>query len=279
MKTWVDWAWRKVDEARFAINWYIASALDFVVKAPLRAILIAAAVGFLSGAIAVGSVAGRAWRTSYAVPGVPIHAALSEDAPQNAVHFYVGRDGRSCSAVTVAFETLMTAAHCLDGLEGKQFIITKDGIAHEVYGAKRSQSADLAIIYARDAYCPCATVAGPRVGEDVVVVGYPKGKYDPSVTGRVAGLPIAAEFFEYLFGPKPADAEWPIDYPYATYVWQTGQLISGHSGGGMFVKRGDAWFLVAINSWAFPPSMRFYMGAPSGGAGAIPHGSDVWPLK
>ena len=225
-----------------------------IVRAPFRAVLIAIAVGFLAGAIAVGSVRGYA-RQAIAVPGVAPFAALTESLPQSAVHWYVASDGRgACSAVTIAFEKMLTAAHCLDA--GLDLVVTKDGIVHTVYGGKRSQNHDVAIIYVRGVYCPCApvTLTEPVVGEPVMVIGFPRGEWMPEQPGKVIAVASIMDRLILLFGPPPEDldeSQLPLYYVRSEYLIHSAELIGGHSGGGTFVMPDGEWKLIAMNSYRF----------------------------
>jgi len=228
--------------------------VDIVLEGPFRAVVLALAVGFLVGALAVGSATRYAVQT-IAVPGVAPFAALTESLPQSAVHWYVASDGSGgCSAVTIAFETLLTAAHCLDA--GLDRVVTKDGIVHKVYGGKRSQNHDMAIIKAEGVYCPCVpiTLSEPIKGEPVLVLGFPAGEWKPAVQGTVLAVANPVDRLLLLYGPFPpgfSAADIPLYYVWADYVIHSAPLIGGHSGGGTFVMRNGEWTLIAINSYAF----------------------------
>lgn len=85
--------------------------------------------------------------------------------------------------------TLVTNAHVVAGAERLQ-VDTWDGHQLAVTGSVAATVADLAVVRTREALPAAVPLAGadPDGGEDVAVVGYPRGEALARATGTVTGL-------------------------------------------------------------------------------------------
>jgi hypothetical protein len=127
----------------------------------------------------------------------------------------------SCSAVAIAPNTLLTAAHC-DSPELKV-----GGLLAVV--VKKNEEKDLMLVYVAGLNSPYLSVAKamPNVDEKVVMAGFPLGVGEVVTEGRLQSLTDRAPAFLALV---------------------TAQGVFGNSGGPVVVRRGMSYEVVGIVS-------------------------------
>jgi S1-C subfamily serine protease len=133
------------------------------------------------------------------------------------------------SAILIKDKTFITSAHLFQ--EPGQFFVQvgprvpEDFIPLKII--KIDYVRDLALITA-DVSCPCATLATspPLVDEEVVVIGYPYMRnvnMQIATQGRIQGITETGS------------------------ILSTANIAPGNSGGGMFVKRDEKWYLIGVS--------------------------------
>lgn len=99
------------------------------------------------------------------------------------VHIQIGDSG-TCSGVVIAPETVLTAAHCVEG--GKDVLHVGD----KPVGAVRADPGkDIAVLRVAGVACPCVPVASqsPLRDTPVTIVGYPMNLAQILTEGRFMG--------------------------------------------------------------------------------------------
>lgn len=136
----------------------------------------------------------------------------------------------SCSAVTIAPDLHLTAAHCdLPGLtvEGVKAVIVKKDEAH-----------DLMLVYADladDSYVPVALVPNAL---QVTTVGFPLGAFIGYVETITSGV-IQGNIKGYIeYGTQKFDG----------WLLMTLPITGGNSGGGIFTKVDGQWVVYTVVS-------------------------------
>ena len=144
-------------------------------------------------------------------------------------------DSINCSAVKIASDQLLTAAHCVTNTEGIVAFDVFDGKKHvgTAMVVRVSNASDLALLYiVQGVPGKYAFVASPEALRDeiVVAVGYPLGfNIEVATEGVLQGLEEAPDGIHYLISSAP--------------------VTFGNSGGGIFVYRwGSGWSLIGIAS-------------------------------
>ena len=164
------------------------------------------AVGtFLAAAFMLG--------TTHAYADHPVRAIVA--ASVHKMH----EEGRGCSAVMIAPERALTAAHCL-AMESPSVSI--GGYDYPVMEGYAASPRDVAVLIIPGAPCPCVPVADTplAIGDFVAVAGYP--------------LSIA---LTVTYGEMQARVLLPEDGQ--EYLLVTALATSGHSGGGVFNQYGE----------------------------------------
>ena len=147
------------------------------------------------------------------------HAAPARATLTAAVH-KMHEPGASCSAVMIAPERALTAAHCLAMTAP---VVTIDGVDYVVVEAYAATPRDMAVLVIPGAPCPCAVVSDTPIAEGdwVAAVGYPHGVPVVMVTyGEFQGRLIFEE-----------DGQ--------EYLLVTALGAPGNSGGGIFNEHGE----------------------------------------
>ena len=134
------------------------------------------------------------------------------------VHLVTGPN-MSCSAVMIAPERALTAAHCL-GMDSP--VMTVGETDYPVLEGYAAGPRDVAILIVPGAPCPCATVAETQAveGAPVTTVGYPFGVIRMVTYGELQGHIV-----------DPSDGQ--------EYIVVTTLGAPGNSGGGVFDANGD----------------------------------------
>ena len=153
------------------------------------------------------------------------HAAPARATLTAAVH-KMHEPGASCSAVMIAPERALTAAHCLDMVSP---VVIIDGHRYAVTEGYAASPRDIAILIVPGAPCPCVQVSGtPLVeGDWVAAVGYPYG------------LPLVVVTYGEFQGRLIFEEDGQ------EYLLVTALGAPGNSGGGIFNEHGE---LVGITS-------------------------------
>jgi len=155
---------------------------------------------------------------SFLLGTTQVHAAPTRATLTAAVH-KMHEPGTSCSAVMIAPERALTAAHCLNMTAP---VVTIDGHDYPVLEAYAATPRDMAILIIPGAPCPCAVVSDTPVSEGdwVAAVGYPWGIIRTVTYGEVQGRIVYEE-----------DGQ--------EYLFVTTLGAPGNSGGGLFNERGE----------------------------------------
>lgn len=160
---------------------------------------------------------------------------------------------QSCSGTIISSEAdkdgkgktqILTAKHCMKGDEGQLNIeFTERGKPIKEINVwydkdREDYKADLALITLRDAETvyPVAAIANEEaveLGDDVVVVGYPRALIKTVTFGVFTGYQV-------------------IDKN--TYARATPPMTYGNSGGALFQKNGDAYELIGVTSMKYRDS-------------------------
>lgn len=162
-------------------------------------------------------VAGCALLPEVVTPRVSTFAQLRQ-----ATYQLIGDEG-SCSAVLIAPEKALTAAHCDQTnlkINGKSAILIK-----------KNETADLMLLFVDNLECPCVPIASsfPALDTFVATIGYPLGLGQVLTEGRVQDL--------------------TIDVPEAAHVFLiTSPVVFGNSGGPVFAKENGEYRVVGILS-------------------------------
>lgn len=158
---------------------------------------------------------------AYAHPAAP---ALRSQITAPVHQFHDAAEGISCSAVMIAPERALTAAHCLIMTAP---VLTINGVDYPVTEGYAASPRDLAILFVPGAPCPCAVIAPDPVteGDWVAAVGYPYGIARVVVYGEMQARVFLDDGMEYLLTTT-------IGAP-------------GNSGGGLFNERGELVGIVA----------------------------------
>ena len=156
------------------------------------------------------------------------HVAKINHPTRDAVAATVHRmheEGRSCSAVMIAPERALTAAHCLN-MDAP--VLTIEGYDYVIVEGYAATPRDVAILIVPGAPCPCVRVADTPigVGDFVAVGGYPYG----------VALSVT-------YGEMQARVVLPEDGQ--EYLMISALGAPGNSGGGVFNEYGE---LIGITS-------------------------------
>lgn len=130
----------------------------------------------------------------------------------------------SCSAVRIAPNTFLSAAHCFGGGDPMKL----DGV--EVKVLRTDPVKDMAVFTVPKQPCPCIPLAddNPKQDTAVVAVGYPYGFGQIATMGLVQG-----------YGGDLAE-----------FMVSTPNIAPGNSGGGIFARSTDGrWVLVGVVSF------------------------------
>lgn len=155
--------------------------------------------------------------------------SLTPANPFDTVRALTNAEGNiMCSAVVIAPDRALTAAHCLEP------IMSVDGV--KVERTAIFNGTDSALLDAPGLQCPCAEIGTPKVGDKAVAIGFPAGG-PKRVTAEVEikFIGILKDFAPWILSEH---REFPM-IGIHDFV-----LIPGDSGGGLFV--GDK--LVGTNS-------------------------------
>jgi hypothetical protein len=148
---------------------------------------------------------------------------FSYSLPRQVVQMLTGPFS-SCSAVTVAPERALTAAHC------ESAVGTLNGKAVEIL--RTMPEHDLMLLKVPGLECPCIPIGDiPALDSDVVATGYASGLHQVVTKGSYQGRfnsPLVPDAEGFLVFTSPAEG--------------------GFSGGGIFQKQAGKWKLVAIVS-------------------------------
>lgn len=127
--------------------------------------------------------------------------------------------GVSCSAVMIAPERALTAAHCLNMTSP---VLTIEGVDYPITEGYAASPRDLAILFVPGAPCPCAVVSlyPSEEGDALLAVGYPYG---------LARVVTYGEF----------QARIVLEEDGQEYILTTTLGAPGNSGGGLFNDRGE----------------------------------------
>ena len=150
---------------------------------------------------------------TYALANHPVREIITPSV-------YTMQDGRSlCSAVMIAPERALTAAHCLN-MEAPY--VTIGGYKYPVLEGYAASPRDVAILIIPGAPCPCARVSDTplKVGDFIAVVGYPLG---------LAQVVTYGEFQARIIDKEDGQE----------YLMVTALGAPGNSGGGLFNEYGD----------------------------------------
>jgi S1-C subfamily serine protease len=151
------------------------------------------------------------------------HTLVSFEQVRAATWRLESEDG-ACSAVLIAPEKLLTAAHCQGPdmkVEGREAIVIKV-----------NKEADLMLLLVPGLSCPCVPVAEVNgvIDEKVYTVGYPLGYAQVLTEGRVQG-------------------EFVQDVDELAHLFMlTSPVVFGNSGGPVLVIRDGEWQVVGIVS-------------------------------
>jgi hypothetical protein len=160
---------------------------------------------------------------SLAFSPIVLAEELSVSLPRQVVQMLTGPFS-SCSAVVVAPERALTAAHCIGAAE------TLNGKKVEVL--RVMPELDLMLLKVPGLECPCVPVGDiPALDSDVSAVGYASGLHQVLTKGTYQGKfssPLVPEAEGFLVFSAIAEG--------------------GFSGGGIFQKQHGKWKLVAITS-------------------------------
>ena len=142
--------------------------------------------------------------------------------------------GGSCSAVVLKPGLALTAGHCTEIPE--MVLKLADGKTLPVTAFTVAPARDLAVLVVPGLTCPCAQLTREPIVQDelVMVVGFPYGMTAQVVTVGRAQARIT----------DPDDSQ--------EYLMTTAPAAPGNSGGGLFVIRAGAAYLVGIMSKSSP---------------------------
>jgi S1-C subfamily serine protease len=148
---------------------------------------------------------------------------FSYSLPRQVVQMLTGPFS-SCSAVVVAPERALTAAHCIGAAE------LLNGKKVEVL--RVLSDSDLMLLKVPGLECPCVPIGNePVLDSDVAAVGYAAGLHQVLTKGTYQGK---------FTSPLVPDSEGFLVF--------TSIAEGGFSGGGIFQKQHGKWKLVAITS-------------------------------
>ena len=155
----------------------------------------------------------------------PVNHPIREAVAATVHKFHDPVLGISCSAVMVAPERAITAAHCLNMTAP---VLTIDGYEYAVTEGYAASPRDVAILIVPGAPCPCARIADTplEAGDPVAAVGYPFGMALVVTYGEMQARVVL-----------PEDGQ--------EYLVVTSLGAPGNSGGGIFNQYGE---LVGITS-------------------------------
>lgn len=158
----------------------------------------------------------------------PVREAAAATVPMEVL----GTSTRYCSAVVIAPERVLTAAHCLPS-EIAQPSVRRDDKQYPVAGwTVRPADKDLAEMIVPGLDCPCVPVKpGVAKGDAVMVLGYPDGGDLVITEGVVVSV---ARVICYSA------------YDCRTQAITTARIRRGNSGGAVVVIRDSRAYLVAI---------------------------------
>lgn len=154
----------------------------------------------------------------------------------------------NCSAVAISDTSLLTAAHCVTRI-GENFSVGKenqvDGKTHSKISFSVTvdsfhKNADLARLSIKDttaklSFTDMATQATLEMGTPVYAVGYPRG-HELTLT---EGMITTKTLLPPEMGLK------------GTFYKTTVPITGGFSGGGLYIKDGEDYFLIGLATAAF----------------------------
>jgi len=203
----------------------VASGLDWVMTR-LPWIILGVVVAIFLAILAAGR--------TYAAP---LPETLTPEAQVRAVvHKVVSADPMdtgSCSAVTIAPNTALTAAHC--SAISKMTIEMDNGVRYPVVAWMAAMNGqDLMLLMAPGLSCPCAKAPAykAQADEPALAGGYPWGLAKFVTHGSIQGR-IMYESSEYVLTDTP--------------------IAPGNSGGGLFVVRDGVAYLIGITVAYYAP--------------------------
>lgn len=151
-------------------------------------------------------------------------------------------DEATCSAVVIAPEKVLTAAHC------DQPGMKVDG--KPATSIRKNETADLMLLFVDGLGCPCVPVAKelPKVDQRVFTIGFPLGLGKVMTEGRM----------QELTNPNPE---------FAHYMLVTSPVVFGNSGGPVFAMNEQYEYRVvgvvsalAVASLGFIPNIVPHLG-------------------
>ncbi len=155
-------------------------------------------------------------------------------------------NGRAmCSAVVIAPDKLVSAAHCLVYGEADA-VETPHGVYPIQSGKMNWPASDFMVLTAPGVNCPCAETTPFVVipGETAVAVGFPgvdDGAQRVSI-GKIIGVDRVDSHWRNL-DPDELMGQWRA-------LFHTARTLPGMSGGGVFIESNGRWLLIAVNSLA-----------------------------
>ncbi len=178
----------------------------------------------------------------------PAHASTLTEALDASVKLYDGnRPG--CSAVVIAPDKILTAAHCVDGstnlnirfqTKDSTYQVTKETIIY-LKAVRTLKMKDMALLQPKDSkdviptqVADIATLEEANslvAGDNVYAIGYPLSENLTVTQGLFTGKV-----------QSPAENVW--DSPVYRH---TAPITYGNSGGGFFMKVGDEFKLIGLN--------------------------------
>jgi len=175
--------------------------------------------------------------------------------------------GYQCSASVVRYDTILTAGHCLDA--AKYFLY--HGQRFTISGGGKDEITDTDTLYFRvDGYMegPYAKVWTHEIPKDahVVSIGYP-GQLEPVVSeGKVIEYTTFGDTFNKYMAPEigvncetAAGGEDTFRCTSEAVTFDV-PIFPGMSGGPVFMKHGDEWYIVGVNSFQiFDPFFGPYL--------------------
>lgn len=160
------------------------------------------------------------------------------------VHELMAKDESSlCSAVTIAEDYAVTAAHCAENAVGGYLVVDGKNLPVASYAISKDQK-DSMVIKVPGLKCPCTPVFDDKVnpiniGERLYAVGFPYGLMEVFTEGEIQG------FAKIWMPPQAMIMEVPPD---EIFLVSTTPVLPGNSGGGDFIFRDGIAYLVGVTS-------------------------------
>lgn len=172
---------------------------------------------------------------------IPTQARDSIGSPVDAVRTITVNGNLRCSAVVIAPETAITAAHCVsDEIKVDYHAVTRV-IASD-------DTKDFAVLKVPGLACPCATLGVlPAKGDQVIAVGYPGDREPEREISAVGHVTFIGEIGEFLSGLIPEGDPW---YHSRFILAEPNIVREGYSGGALFSMQDGEWRVIGINSFS-----------------------------